>query len=129
MKPQQIKTICMKWYLAKIVFRIICGDGEHMAQFDEQLRLIEAVDGASAFNKAALIGRQESDNFLNAEQQMVQWVFINVAELYQLGEMTDGAEMYSRIEEYDNADAYVSTVHRRARSVREQLLEPIPENV
>ncbi len=119
----------MKWYLAKIVFRIICGDGEHMAQFDEQLRLIEAADGASAFDKAALMGRRESDNFLNADQKMVQWVFINVAGLYQLGDMTDGAEMYSRIQEYDNADAYVSMVHKRAESVKEQLLEPILEIV
>ncbi|MEP7129294.1 MAG: DUF4288 domain-containing protein, partial [Chitinophagales bacterium] len=29
----------MNWYLAKIVFRIICGDGLHQPQFDEQLRL------------------------------------------------------------------------------------------
>jgi len=30
----------MNWYLAKMVFRIICGEGNHTAQFDEQLRLI-----------------------------------------------------------------------------------------
>jgi len=27
----------MNWYLAKLVFRIICGDGDHTPQFDEQL--------------------------------------------------------------------------------------------
>ena len=32
----------MNWYLTKMVFRIICGDGSHKAQFDEQLRLIHA---------------------------------------------------------------------------------------
>ena len=31
----------MNWYLAKIVYRIICGDGNHTAQFDEQLRLVQ----------------------------------------------------------------------------------------
>ena len=42
----------MKWYLAKVVFRIICGDGEHAAQFDEQLRLIAATDIQSALEGA-----------------------------------------------------------------------------
>jgi hypothetical protein len=111
------------------VFRIICGEGEHMAQFDEQLRLIEAVDRTGAFDKAARMGRQESDNFMNADRQVVQWVFINVAELYPLGEMTDGAEMYSRIQEYDNADAYMRTVHQRAQAIREQFARPFQEIV
>ena len=34
----------MKWYLAKLVYRIICGEGNHKPQFDEQLRLIYAED-------------------------------------------------------------------------------------
>ena len=34
----------MKWYLAKIIYRIICGEGIHTPQFDEQLRLIHAED-------------------------------------------------------------------------------------
>ena len=34
----------MNWYLSKLVFRIVCGDGQHRAQFDEQLRLIAAAD-------------------------------------------------------------------------------------
>ncbi len=29
----------MKWYLAKLVFRIICGEGNHTPQFDEQFVL------------------------------------------------------------------------------------------
>ena len=34
----------MNWFLAKIVYRIVCGKGEHTPQFDEQLRLIGAED-------------------------------------------------------------------------------------
>ena len=45
------KKQIMKWYLAKIVFQIICGDGKHTAQFDEQLRLIAAADEDEAFGK------------------------------------------------------------------------------
>jgi hypothetical protein len=108
----------MKWYLAKIVFQIICGDGNHIAQFDEQLRLISAGDEDEAFEKARTIGKNEEDSFYNMKQQLVQWQFVNVSELYHLSELIDGAEMYSRISEVDDAEAYLSLVHRRAESIQ-----------
>ena len=108
----------MKWYLAKIVFQIICGDGEHMAQFDEQLRLIAAANEDEAFEKATGIGKNEEDSFYNLKQQLVRWQFVNVSELYHLNELIDGAEMYSRINEVDDAASYITFVHRRAESIR-----------
>lgn len=108
----------MKWYLAKIVFQIICGGGDHMAQFDEQLRLIAAANEEEAFEKATSIGKDEEDSFYNLKQQLVRWQFINVSELYHLNELIDGAEMYSRISEVDNAEAYITFVHRRAESIQ-----------
>jgi hypothetical protein len=108
----------MKWYLAKIVFQIICGDGNHIAQFDEQLRLISAGDEDEAFEKARTIGKNEEDSFYNMKQQLVQWQFVNVSELYHLSELIDGAEMYSRISEVDDAEAYLTLVHRRAESIQ-----------
>jgi hypothetical protein len=108
----------MNWYLAKIVFQIICGDGEHTAQFDEQLRLIAAGNEKEAFEKAGVIGKKEEDSFYNQKQQLVKWQFVNVSELHQLTELIDGAEMYSRINEVDDADAYVSFVHRKAESIQ-----------
>lgn len=110
----------MKWYLAKIVFQIICGDGEHMAQFDEQLRLIAASGEDEAFEKASTIGKNEEDTFYNLKQQLVRWQFINVSELYHLTELIDGAEMYSRISEVDDAEAYITFVNRRAESIKKK---------
>jgi len=66
----------MKWYLAKLVYRILCGDGNHTAQFDEQLRLINAQDELHAFQKARSLGHREQDNFLNAVNKPVIWKFI-----------------------------------------------------
>lgn len=108
----------MKWYLAKLVFQIICGDGDHMAQFDEQLRLIAAAGENEAFSKAMTIGNEEEESFYNSKQQLVRWQFINVSELYQVNALTDGMEMYSRISEVDNAEAYTSFVHRKAEAIR-----------
>ena len=106
----------MNWYLVKIVFQIICGNTSE-SQFDEQLRLIAATDKDEAFFKAKKYGEREEDIFFNNKQQQVQWKFINVSELYKLGEMIDGAELYSRIEERGNADAYIETVNRKAAGI------------
>ncbi|MBS1599322.1 MAG: DUF4288 domain-containing protein [Bacteroidetes bacterium] len=108
----------MNWYLAKIIFRIICGSGSHTPQFDEQLRLISASDEEEAFNKAKDIGMLEQDEFYNDQEKLVQWKFINVAELYKLSGLLDGAELYSRIEETDNADLYIELTNRKAAHIR-----------
>lgn len=110
----------MKWYLAKVVYRIICGAGTHTAQFDEQLRLITAADETEAFEKATAIGRQEADRFYNNKQELVQWQFINVSELYRLQQLLDGAEVYSRITEVDNAEAYTDFVHHKAAGIQQK---------
>lgn len=107
----------MKWYLAKIVFHITCGNGKHTAQFDEQLRLISANNKEEAFDKALNIGRSEEDAFFNNKQQLVKWEFVNISELYPLNDLIDGAELYSRIEEKDNAEAYKYTVHQKAEQL------------
>jgi len=109
----------MNWYLTKLVFRIICGEGHHTPQFDEQLRLISATDENEAFEKAMAIGNREQDDFYNHEQQLVQWKFINVAELYRFSGLLDGAEMYSRIQETDDPEGYIDLIHRRAEHIRD----------
>lgn len=104
----------MNWYLAKIVYQIICGSGEHTAQFDEQLRLVNATDQTEAFYKSREIGRSEEDTFLNNVNKPVKWKFIDVAEVYFLDKLIDGAEVYSRIYESDDPDHYIRSVESRA---------------
>jgi len=66
---QPIKTKHMNWYLAKIVFRIVCGDGEHTPQFDEQLRLILASSKEEAFKKAGHKVEKEKKTFIMVSKQ------------------------------------------------------------
>jgi len=107
----------MNWYLSKLVYRIVCGDGKHLAQFDEQLRLITAGNKEEAFLKAQAIGKKEEEAFYNSKQQLVKWEFVNISELYLLSELIDGAELYSRIEEKENAEAYMYTVNQKAENL------------
>ncbi|MDB5253099.1 MAG: hypothetical protein JWP27_2268 [Flaviaesturariibacter sp.] len=109
----------MKWYLAKLVYRIVCGDGQHIPQFDEQLRLVAAPDAAAAFDKAVAMGGAEEDSFCNQNAQWVHWQFINVSELCELRELIDGAEVYSRIREEEDGTAYTTFVHNKAAAIRE----------
>jgi hypothetical protein len=104
----------MNWYLTKIVYQIICGDGNHRPQFDEQLRLIGAASEYEAFHKAQRIGITGQEKFLNDRQRLVEWKFIDVCELYKLSELIDGAELYSRIQETDDAANYIDIIHRKA---------------
>ncbi len=104
----------MDWFLAKIVYRIICGEGQHTPQFDEQLRLITAADEKEALEKAYALGKRGEDSFYNNRQKLVQWQFINVSELHKIVALIDGAELYSHIEEKDNGELYAEVVHRKA---------------
>ena len=107
----------MNWYLAKLVFRIICGNGDHTPQFDEQLRLVSGTSKEEAFKEAQELGRKEQETFYNRRQQIVQWQFINVSDIYKISELIDGAEIYSRIEERDSAEAYIHLVNQKAENI------------
>ena len=111
----------MEWYVAKIVFNIICGN-KHATQFDEQLRLIAAEDNAMALRKAQKIGRQQEETFFNVQQERVQWKFINVAELYQLRTLTDGTELYAGTREEEMPCNYINTVHQKAANLLESSI-------
>jgi hypothetical protein len=104
----------MYWYITKIVYQIICGEGNHTPQFDEQLRLISAPDEQAAFYKAQRLGQTEEECFMNEKKHLVQWKFIDVCELYKLSELIDGAEIYSRVQETDDAGRFINMVRSKA---------------
>lgn len=104
----------MNWYIAKIVFQIISGEGIHQPQFDEQLRLISADNEKQAFEKARTLGQQNQDRFTNYQKQTVKWEFIDVPELNQLNELTDGTELYYNIHEAQNAELYIRWAHHKS---------------
>ena len=104
----------MNWYVTKLIFRIISGDGNHPAQFDEQLRLINADSEQTAFKKANLIGAELQDSFSKAQKQMVKWQFVDVTEVNAISSLTDGAELHYQIHEAPDADLYIAWAHHRS---------------
>ena len=115
----------MRWFIAKIVFRISCGSENEQREFEEQLRLIAAANPEEALLKARIIGLQEEDSFINNNNKRIKWEFINVPELLKLDSLNDGTELYSRIKDVDDADSYTRNIHYKAMSLR---LHTIPNN-
>lgn len=107
----------MQRFIVKLVHRIICGSGEHIPQFDEQLILIEATDHQHAYEKAFEIGKHGETAFINQQQQMVAWQFVNVVEIINLHSQNDGAEIFSRIVEVYDATAYCTLVNESAQNL------------
>lgn len=108
----------MNWFLAKMVFQIVCGDGNHQPQFDEQLRLIAAHDAKEAFAKAKQLGECEQDSVVNKNNELIKWKFINVSELYSLNENAHGAELYYKILEPHDVHEYVQMIHQQAQNIQ-----------
>jgi hypothetical protein len=109
----------MKWYLAKLVYRFICGSGQHTAQFNEQLRLITAEDSLHAFYKARLIGERETTAIID-NNLSVNWKFIDVTEIIPMGNLRDGAEVWSSINEDSNAELYIRNTQQKATSLLQE---------
>lgn len=104
----------MKWYLARIVYQINCCGNNGLSQFEDQLRLIASDTESEALHKAKVIGTNEQVSLVNNQNQLVQWNFINVSELYCISEFLDGAELYSAITEVSNAKGYINLVNDKA---------------
>jgi hypothetical protein len=113
----------MNRYIAKIIYQVICGEGKHASQFDEQVRLIEAADLADAYTNALEIGVNEEDGFMNNKQQLVQWKFISVAELYELDDFCNGTELSSSLKEIENADNYIQLLKAKSRHLHQRISE------
>jgi len=117
----------MNWYLTTLIYRIVCANGEHTPQFDEQVRLIHADDKLDAFHKARRIGHQEEDLFLNHAEKPVRWQFVDITSLVKMDTDSDGAEIFSRVHEIENAELYLKKINQFAAAILEDSLQEIPQ--
>ncbi|GAB1446898.1 hypothetical protein MASR2M41_27180 [Flammeovirgaceae bacterium] len=117
----------MNWYIAKVVFNIVTGTGDHKAQFDEQYRLIKADTLEEALYKAEQVGFNEEELLINIKQEIVRWDFVGVTELYPFNDLRDGMELFSAINEEEDRGSYLEVVKMKTAYVRGKL-EAVKEN-
>jgi hypothetical protein len=111
----------MKRFITKIVFGIHNSTLNTITQFDEQIRLIEARDEYEALLKAKMLGVREEYTFMNENEEEVKWEFINVTDMYELNELKDGLELYSRIHETDSQEYYIRFVNDKALQLEDKM--------
>ena len=105
----------MKWYLVKLVYQVVSGEGAHTPQFDEQLRMIRAEELDWAREKAKVLGQIGAYTFLNNRKEEVKWKFIDVVDICEIGEIEDGVQLYSTTEEPDDVTSYLNLISARAK--------------
>lgn len=98
----------MNWYIVKLVFKI--GNKSNASQFDEQLRLIEAVSEEEAISKAMFIGEREQTSFVSSDGSIIQWKFIAISHLLLLQTLENGVELCAQTVEVDNEAYYLNAL-------------------
>lgn len=105
----------MNWYIAKLVYQVISGEGNHTPQFDEQLRLIRADEYSWACEKASIVGHLLEHKCKNSLGEAVVWKFVNVVDVVPLPSLEDGDEIYSNTSEPKDVNEYLSALSAKAK--------------
>lgn len=111
----------MRWFLVKIVFQIRTGKSDSNHQFDESFRLLEADDIADAYKKAVQIGQIEQSSFSNINNEIIEWRFIDVPDVIELGQLKDGVEVFALTGEERFPDEYIGSIHNKATEMQKAL--------
>ena len=112
----------MHRYLAKLMFNINIDNGSHNTQFDEQTRLLEARNIEDAFHKARTLGKQEEETFVNQDNKLVNWKFIDVVDLFSLEQVKDGEQIYSTTYEREDANTFIRFIRQKSMVIQAKNL-------
>lgn len=104
------------------MFNINIDNGNNASQFDEQVRIIESHNLEDAFYKARAIGKREEETFLNADNQLVNWQFIDVADVYPLENVKDGDQVYSSTRKIKDTTSFISYIRQKSMEIQAKNL-------
>lgn len=116
------KDPIMKKYLIKLMFNINIDNGSNNSEFDEQIRVVEAHNLENAFYKARSLGKKEEETFLDKDNKMVSWNFIDVAEVYPLEEIKDGEQLYSNTRKIKDTTSFISYIRQKSMEIQAKNL-------
>lgn len=111
----------MNWFVAKLIFEIKTQENKYH-QFDEQLRLIEAVNEELALEMAYQLGLMQQEEITSNNNNSVVWKFISVIEIENIGEIAHGKEIHYKITEPEEAEQYLALVNLKATQLKNRKL-------
>jgi hypothetical protein len=112
----------MKTFLAKLVFNVKVDNDANASEFDEQIRIIESRTLDSAFQKARTIGKNEEESFVNKDNKLISWQFIDVAEVYPLEDVKDGDQLYSSTKKITDPTSYIRYIRQKSMEIQAKNL-------
>lgn len=103
----------MKWFAVNCIYQVICGEGKHAPQFNEQIRLIFSNSVIEAIAKVKLMAFSYNASFKNYEGESVKWNFIAVGGVTEIEPPKDGVEVSSKILEPKSVEYYLENVEHK----------------
>jgi hypothetical protein len=112
------------WFAATIVMKCrIDETPEDLITCFEQIHLIEADDGNSAFEKALLLGKSREHSYKNYQEKIVHWDFVGLQNLEEILDETihDGIEICSRQKLVEDPQSLVRDKDRLTIFIAEKI--------
>ena len=113
----------MKWYVAKLVFQIL--NNSKIQQFDEQLRLISALDYNEAFINANEIARTDENEFIDLYNNKVVWKFKAITYLSEVDILKNGTELCSQIIEKKPEENFLNSIKLKQEEIISKVTNTI----
>lgn len=110
-----------KWYIVEIVYRVHNSTAKEKIRFDKQLRLIKAIDGKEAFQKALALASDELYKLNNTTLKYLQWEYIGLGSFKQAESIEDGMELQYTIEEPLNIPEFIQNLRYTNENILQQL--------
>jgi len=110
----------VKWFAVNCTYQVICGEGKHSPQINEQTRLIQAKDIAHALKKARTQAEAYNAPFENCEGDRVIWKFVGIGGINEIEAIVDGVEVWSKILEPKSVDVYLESIKHRDKILTEK---------
>jgi len=107
-------------YFVKLLFNITVGDGNHEAQFEEQIRFLMSDNDEDAFDEALVLG-----NSLSHHNNEVDFQFVAITMLNKIENLQSGFLVCNRIFEKEHKERYIQF----AKSIQEDIAIQLPQTV
>ena len=113
----------MEWYSAKIVYQITNNQND-IVQFDEQVRVINAINKELAYEIANQLGYINQEKVITDVGAILSWEFIAVTEIKRIGEVKHGAEVSSLIKEFPK-ELFIEETYKKAAYLKNTFLHSL----
>ena len=114
------KLLAMEWYSAKIVYQITNSQND-IVQFDEQVRIINAINKELAYEIANQLGYINQEKVITDTGAILNWGFIAVTEIKRIGEVKHGTEVASLIKEFPK-ELFIEETNKKAEYLKNTFL-------